>query len=874
MIEQTRTAPITAAPNRLRNAIAAAVALLILVVAAAFASRLYEQRVSQQTRELVTYDLTHNKDTLNAVMQARFAVLESVAAFANAQNTSSDLAAEWDGFAKAVMAKAHGVQAIALTKNNQQLTYAIADNRTSLLKLIADETARMGKLSGSKAGQIGLSDPFVITEGKLGVAVSLSSQQGNEGHNTALIIADVDTILSDSNFTPDGLLYRFSTIQNQNGSIIFGDAAGFQNNPIVIEVPLADGAWKIAGQTSTALEASNNGQLWFVRLISFAVAGLSAAVVLLALSRQSRLEGLVDARTHDLANVNAELARDIAERKRVEQNLRDSETRNRALLISIPDLIFQIDKESRFVGYYVRDERQLLVPPAVFLNKKIEEVLPAEIAVRFHQAAQLAAQTDEAQGIEYELPSVDDPTQMRFYESRIVSVSANETLSIVRDVTESKQAYSILEQRVAERTRELTTLLSVSRQLVSTLELQPLIHIVLDQMEKLIGFDVAMILAPQGDDFVYLGYRGPGDSDEVVGSFAPVEIAYAAQQVVREHDSLLIDDLLGDELFSREFMSMLSPEVREQYVGIRSALGVPMEIKDRVIGVLLLAHKRPNYYTDIQAQLASGIANQAAVSMENARLYEQAQGIAVLEERQRLARDLHDAVTQTLFSSSLIAEVLPKLWERNRPEAERRLEELRWFTRGALAEMRMLLLELRPTGLTDTLLGELLRQLAEAAMARTRFPITLQIQGQAFLPPDVQITFYRIAQEALNNVWKHSDATQVRIGLLLTPAEAPPPDMIETTVNGTGSFSTTETSGQRSHAAYARLEIEDNGRGFDPNKIPANHFGLTIMQERAETIQAQLKVESEVGKGSKVTLEWRESLNLPDSTVAAEGAGI
>ena len=874
MIEQTRTAPITAAPNRLRNAIAAAVALLILVVAAAFASRLYEQRVSQQTRELVTYDLTHNKDTLNAVMQARFAVLESVAAFANAHNTSSDLAAEWDGFAKAVMAKAHGVQAIALTKNNQQLTYVIADNRTSLLKLIADETARMGKLSGSKVGQIGLSDPFVITEGKLGVAVSLSSQQGNEGHNTALIIADIDTILSDSNFTPDGLLYRFSTIQNQNGSIIFGDAAGFQNNPIVIEVPLADGAWKIAGQTSTALEASNNGQLWFVRLISFAVAGLSAAVVLLALSRQSRLEGLVDARTHDLANVNAELARDIAERKRVEQNLRDSETRNRALLISIPDLIFQIDKDSRFVGYYVRDERQLLVPPAVFLNKKIEEVLPAEIAVKFHRAAQLAAQTDEAQGIEYELPSVDDPTQMRFYESRIVSVSANETLSIVRDVTESKQAYSILEQRVAERTRELTTLLSVSRQLVSTLELQPLIHIVLDQMEKLIGFDVAMILAPQGDDFVYLGYRGPGDSDEVVGSFAPVEIAYAAQQVVREHDSLLIDDLLGDELFSREFMSMLSPEVREQYVGIRSALGVPMEIKDRVIGVLLLAHKRPNYYTDIQAQLASGIANQAAVSMENARLYEQAQGIAVLEERQRLARDLHDAVTQTLFSSSLIAEVLPKLWERNRPEAERRLEELRWFTRGALAEMRMLLLELRPTGLTDTLLGELLRQLAEAAMARTRFPITLQIQGQAFLPPDVQITFYRIAQEALNNVWKHSDATQVRIGLLLTPAEAPPPDMIETTVNGTGSFSTTETSGQRSHAAYARLEIEDNGRGFDPNKIPANHFGLTIMQERAETIQAQLKVESEVGKGSKVTLEWRESLNLPDSTVAAEGAGI
>jgi two-component system nitrate/nitrite sensor histidine kinase NarX len=419
---------------------------------------------------------------------------------------------------------------------------------------------------------------------------------------------------------------------------------------------------------------------------------------------------------------------------------------------------------------------------------------------------------------------------------------------------------------VAERTRELTTLLAVSRQLVSTLELQPLLNIVLDQMDRLIGYDVAMILSPQGDDFVYLGYRGPGNAEDVIGSFAPAEIAYAAQQVVAEHDTVLINDLLSDELFSREFMGKLSPEVREQYAGIRSALGVPMEIKDRVIGVLILAHKRPHYYTDIQAQLASGIANQAAVSMENARLYEQAQGLAVLEERQRLARDLHDAVTQTLFSSSLIAEVLPKLWERNRPEAERRLEELRWFTRGALAEMRMLLLELRPTGLTDTLLGELLRQLAEAAMARTRFPITLQIQGQAFLPPDVQITFYRIAQEALNNVWKHSDANQVRIGLLLMPAEAPMPNVIETMVNGTGSFSATEVNGHRSHAAYARLEIEDNGRGFDPNNIPANHFGLSIMQERAETIQAQLTVESEIGKGSKVTLEWRESLNVPGAS--------
>ena len=867
MIEQTRVALNSTSPNQRRNAIAAALALVILVIAAWFASNLYEQRVTEQTRELVTHDLSYNKDTLHAILQARFAVLDSVSAFAQAHEASSDLVVEWDGFARGILKRAHGIEAVALTKNKQPLIYASTSNHDALTKAMTDRALLLQ--STPQTDQVVLSDPFVIAPGKLGVAASRhlkeASSAGNINDSIAIVIISVDTVLADGNFNPDGLLHRFSTIRNQNGSIIYGDPVGFKNNPVVVKVPLGDGYWEIAGQTSTSLQTSNGTQLWLIRVVSFAVAALSAAVILLALSRQSRLEGLVDARTRDLGAANAELARDITERKRIEQNLRESEARNRALLISIPDLIFRIDNEERFIGYYVRDEQQLFVPPDVFLNKKVADVLPKEIADKFHAAALKAHATDEAQSLEYQL---DNGPELHYFESRIVAIGPNETLSIVRDVTESKQAYSLLEQRVAERTRELSTLLSVSRQLVSTLELQPLLNIVLDQMEQLIGFDVAMILGPQGLDFVYLGYRGPDNAEDIIGSFAPAEIAYAAQEVVRDHEATIIGDLLSDELFSREFMSRLSPEVRKEYAGIRSALGVPMEIKDRVIGVLILAHKQPNNYTEPQAQLATGIANQAAVAMENARLYEQAQGIAVLEERQRLARDLHDAVTQTLFSSSLIAEVLPKLWERNQAEAERRLEELRWFTRGALAEMRMLLLELRPTGLTDTLLGELLRQLAEAAMARTRFPITLQIQGQAFLPPDVQITFYRVAQEALNNVWKHSEATQVRISLFLTPAEEMGFDRAESAPNDIIS---------RSHAAYARLEVEDNGRGFDPNKIPANHFGLSIMQERAETIDALFKVESEIGQGSKITLEWRESLNLPATTLpahSAQGAGI
>ena len=156
------------------------------------------------------------------------------------------------------------------------------------------------------------------------------------------------------------------------------------------------------------------------------------------------------------------------------------------------------------------------------------------------------------------------------------------------------------------------------------------------------------------------------------------------------------------------------------------------------------------------------------MAIENARIYEQAAELAALEERQRLARELHDAVTQTLFSASLAAEVLPRLWERNREAGLRCLSEVRQLTRGALAEMRTLLLELRPAALVETELEALLSQLAEAVTSRARIPVTVQAVPHCNLPPEVQVALYRIAQEALNNVAKHAEARHVEVDLQCT----------------------------------------------------------------------------------------------------------
>ena len=206
---------------------------------------------------------------------------------------------------------------------------------------------------------------------------------------------------------------------------------------------------------------------------------------------------------------------------------------------------------------------------------------------------------------------------------------------------------------------------------------------------------------------------------------------------------------------------------------------------------------------------------------------------AVAAERTRLARDLHDAVTQTLFSSSLIADVLPELWKMNPPEALRVTEELRQMTRGALAEMRALLLELRPSAVDSARLDELLRQLSEATIGRGRLPVLLSVDGQRQLPADVKLTFYRIAQEALNNVVKYAKARQVTMDLRMQPSGV-------------------------------RMAVGDDGIGFDPEAVGPTHLGLRIMRERAEAIGARVSIVSEVGQGTMVIVTWNdpESENL------------
>jgi len=374
-------------------------------------------------------------------------------------------------------------------------------------------------------------------------------------------------------------------------------------------------------------------------------------------------------------------------------------------------------------------------------------------------------------------------------------------------------------RQVAEGLREILDSLN------SNMPLGEVLDEILEQAEQLLGAQASAIYRTQPDErmLIVQAARGLPDDYGTQMSMAPGEGAIGA--AVAEHRPVHVLDLAAEH--SKGAGHTLRREAIEAELAARfqTLLAVPMYIRDTVYGGIVFFYEEPRAFAEGEIELASAFCDQAALALENTRLRAQAAQAATAAERQRIARELHDAVTQTLFSANLIAEVLPQIWEQSQPEFAQRLEDLRRLTRGALAEMRMLLLELRPAALAEAPLGDLVRQLVEAVTARARLDVALHVQGNALLPPDVQATLYRIAQEALNNVVKHARATRLEVYVIVAP------DSFE-------------------------LRIYDNGRGFDPEQVTGEHFGLRIMRERAAGIGAALQIISAPGQGTRVLAAW------------------
>lgn len=390
-----------------------------------------------------------------------------------------------------------------------------------------------------------------------------------------------------------------------------------------------------------------------------------------------------------------------------------------------------------------------------------------------------------------------------------------------------REGHLLLEQRVAERTRALQTLLEISKTVASTLELTPLLNVVLERLQMVVQYSSAALLIQDDEELVILGYRGPLAAEQVSGR--RVASAEACDWLSSQRNGpVIVQDVRDDSTITKEFHDTTPRDLKFLFSQSRSILVVPLKTRERTIGVLLIDASEPGQYTAHDAELAWLFANQAAVAIENAQLYDQARELAAFEERQRLARDLHDSVTQTLHAMDRVTERLPRVWEDDPAEGRRGLDSLRGMTRIAFAELRTLLLELRPVELLEGDLGDQLGELTKGLGARLAVPLHVEVERSVKLPPEVHVAFYRIAQEALTNIVKHAEASNIGVTLRRTE-----------------------------HGAM--LRVSDDGIGFDSAKVLPDKLGVKSMSERAAAIGAVLRFDSRLGEGLTVMLDWHQA---------------
>lgn len=350
-------------------------------------------------------------------------------------------------------------------------------------------------------------------------------------------------------------------------------------------------------------------------------------------------------------------------------------------------------------------------------------------------------------------------------------------------------------------------------QIASETALEPVLLKLVHTARELAGATYAALGVPDGQGG-FSKFLTSGMSDEQIDAIGPLPRTHGLLGAMLEStDSYSTDDIRDDPRF--EYWPREHPVMT-------SFLGVPIVAKGSVLGAFYLTDKvGADEFTDEDLHLIELFAAHAAVAIENATLFEKSRELSVVEERNRLARDLHDSVVQTLFSLSLMAETAKSQKDTNDNGALEKVDEL---ARSALSELRSIVFELRPADLAADGLVETVRKHAQVLSRVFGQEIGVAVVSEGRQDPSVELELFRICQEALSNALKHAGASRVDV---------------------------------RFDLAAGRVEVTDDGSGFDPNSpaLRARHLGLQSMEERAEAIGARFAITSVIGEGTKIAVD-------------------
>lgn len=819
------------------------------------AGQWYQAWLLADRRAQVAADLAQYGTALTSTLRQHFAALNELSVFVQSlPYAASDpaLANEFEIFAAGLYSGEVGVHYFAVAPGGiQQYVYPVTGNEVALGRdlLLEEQPGVQAEIQRAlDSRQMTVSSQTGSNASTLELTVRLAVYRGDDFWGLVTMGLDAAPLLREAGLDthPPNLDLALRT---QTDQVFYGRSAVFATDPVIYRIELPGDSWELAGAPAAGWPAAIQGMLLLFQITGLMIVGLLAGLVYLVINRQTRLTLAVAQRTQEISKVNQELE---AERRLLEQRVADrtrelsalyevtavaSETLDLAstLVRSLDQVLTVMRVEAgaihlleptgetlrlaawRGLAPQVVAETTTLTPGrglAGWVLKHSEPLVVPQTAtdpraadislVRSGQA--YAGAPLRARGRALGVLSVIGEADHSFEVEEVALLA-----SIADEIGVAVENAQLYEAERAQR-QQADTLLQVASIVGSTLDLNEVLVRILDQLQRVVAYDSASIQLLAEAELQLIAVRGFAHRQAGDGTgLLPQELPH--YQVVIEGRPLNLVDA-----------PLLYPAFREPpFDHIHSWLGVPLQVQERIIGMIAMNRQEAGGFNQTEVRLATALADQAALALENARLYRQAEQLAVMEERSRLARDLHDSVTQSLYSLTLFAEAGRRAAEAGQKERELGyLVRLGQVSHQALKEMRLLVYELRPATLETEGLVAALQQRLDAVEKRAGVEARLLVEETVELPALVEEGLYRIAQEALNNILKHAAATTVTVRLNV-------------------------------NSEWAKLAVIDNGRAFDlANLSNGGGLGLTSMRERAEQLGGSLTIYSQPGEGTRV----------------------
>ncbi len=806
-------------------ALGALLILLVLLPVWWQVNQWYQNQRLTEHKSQAEIELSLRASALSAALNRRLVLLEGLGAFVQAEVEDPGLQKNFNTFAGSLYTSTPGIQSIAVAPGGVVFyVYPFAENQKYIgYNPLQDPDIEIRKDAqlAIESGAVVISGPYQLEGGALGITARQAIYRNSIYWGMVQLVLDLSPILERAALDADIEQPEIS-IRDSFGRPVYGPETNFHEQALIYRFQVADDYWELANLPAGGWLVPIETDLRIFQFASLIIVLLLIGLAYLSINRQQQLSLAVDQRTQIILRVNEQLQLDILERQKTEAALRERESQYRSIFESAQDALFINTLQGELVdfnpsaahmhGYTVDEFRQL--QPADFIHPASYNIFAEYI------------QTVSAGG-QFRARAVDRHKNGSLIHVEVIGTQfiyqgQPHTLAVTRDVTDQVEAYQLLEQRVAERTRELFALLEVSRNLASTLELEPLLSEVLSQLKTVVDYTGAAIATLEGDEFIFMEYQGPMPREQILKVRIPANTPSGYREVVRRREPVIYPDMWADLPEVNAMREQSYKIMGENFAYAHSWMGVPLLVKDRLIGVLRIDHEEPGHFNETDAQLVLAFANQVAVAVENARLYEQARSLASLQERQKLARDLHDSVSQALYGIALGARTARVLIEREQASPESLSESLDYvlsLAEAGLAEMRALIFELRPESLEQEGLAAALTKQAAATRARYHIRVDVDLCDEPQILLRKKEALYRVAQEGLHNVVKHAQATSIRLVMSCDQHNI-------------------------------SVEVHDDGLGFDPSQSYPGHLGLHSMRERIERHAGSFTIESAPGKGT------------------------